>query len=62
MVSDELLEVYSGEVRLIFGNYPGLCPFVLSSIPEVVNSANFRFFNVVLEEIERLNCRSRNPN
>ncbi len=62
IVSDEVIEIYSDEVRLIFSKYPGLCPFVLSSIPEIVNSTNFRFFNVVLEEIERLNCRSGNLN
>lgn len=59
MVSDQVLEIYSSEVRLIFNSYPGVCPYVFSSIPESVNSTDFKFFNVVLEEIERLDCKSK---
>ena len=56
LVPDEVVSIYTQNVKLIFENYPGLCPFISITTPENAKLANFRFFNVIFGEIEKLRC------
>lgn len=58
LVPDEMFEIYADEVRITFRSYPGLCPFLSSLQYPSVRNADFKFFNIILEEIDRIECES----
>ena len=57
LVPDEVVSIYTENVRLVFQNYPGLCPFISITAPESAKLANFRFYNEIYSELEFLGCQ-----
>ena len=59
MVPPEIVEIWAGEVSLVFRNYPGICPFFRSYMfegREAIEGRNGDFYDIVRAEVDRLSC------